>query len=183
MSEENTKSSDNAENADKAEAQSSQNNTSSNELKTAHEEVQKWKNEYLYLRAEFENYKKNALKERSDLLKFGAERIARDVLEVMDTFERALELKVSAENLNQFKTGVEMTAKNLREALSKHGIQEIQSHAQPFNPLHHEAISSEMTTDVPEGHVSKVFKKPYKLHDKVIRMGQVIVATLPKGDN
>ena len=157
------------------------------DLQLAQEDSAKWKNEYLYLRAEFENYKKNAIKERSDLLKFGAERIARDVLEVMDNFERALEIKITPETLQSFKTGVELTAKELKEALSKHGIQEVPSHAQPFNPLHHEAISSEATATVPVGHVSRVFKKPYKLHDKIIRMGQVVVATEaksnPKGEN
>lgn len=158
------------------------------DLQIAQEDSAKWKNEYLYLRAEFENYKKNAIKERSDLLKFGAERIARDVLEVMDNFERALEIKISPETLQNFKTGVEMTAKELKEALAKHGIQEVPSHAEPFNPLHHEAISSEATDAVLVGHVSRVFKKPYKLHDKIIRMGQVVVATelkteSIKGDN
>ena len=150
------------------------------DLEVAQEESAKWKNEYLYLRAEFENYKKHAIKERSDLLKFGAERVARDILEVMDNFERALQVQVSAETLQTFKTGVEMTAKELKEALTKHGVIEIPSEGQPFNPTHHEAISSEPTTANPEGHVSKVFKKPYKLHDKIIRMGQVVVATTPK---
>lgn len=150
------------------------------ELETAQEDVQKWKNEYLYLRAEFDNYKKHAIKERSDLLKFGIERIARDILEVMDNFERALQTKVTAENIPTYKTGVEMTAKELKEALTKHGIQEVPSENQPFNPQVHEAISSEPTAQVAEGHITKVFKKPYKLHDKVIRMGQVIVATAPK---
>jgi molecular chaperone GrpE len=150
------------------------------ELELAQEETAKWKNEYLYLRAEFENYKKHAIKERSDLLKFGAERMARDILEVMDNFERALQTKVSADTLTTFKTGVEMTAKDLKEALSKHGIQEVPSEKQPFNPALHEAISSEPTNEVAEGHITKVFKKPYKLHDKVIRMGQVVVATAAK---
>lgn len=150
------------------------------DLEQAQDEMQKWKNEYLYLRAEFENYKKHAIKERSDLLKFGIERIGRDILEVMDNFERALQTKVSAENLQTFKSGVEMTAKELKEALNKHGIQEVPSENQPFNPQFHEAISTEPTTQVPEGHITKVFKKPYKLHDKVIRMGQVVVATAPK---
>ena len=153
------------------------------DLELAQDDAQKWKNEYLYLRAEFENYKKNAIKERSDLLKFGAERIARDVLEVVDNFERALEIKASAETLQSFKTGIEMTAKELKDALAKHGIQEVPSQGLPFNPLHHEAISSEATTAVPAGHVSRVFKKPYKLHDKIIRMGQVVVASEIKGDN
>jgi molecular chaperone GrpE len=178
MSDENTK------NNAQTEAASNETTTEpiekKSDLQIAQEDSAKWKNEYLYLRAEFENYKKNAIKERSDLLKFGAERIARDVLEVMDNFERALEIKISPETLQSFKTGVELTAKELKEALSKHGIQEVPSHAQPFNPLHHEAISSEATSAVPTGHVSQVFKKPYKLHDKIIRMGQVVVATEPK---
>lgn len=158
------------------------------ELELANEEVAKWKNEFLYLKAEFENYKRNALKERSDLLKFGAERIARDVLEVMDNFERALQVKISAETLQTFKVGVEMTAKELKEVLSKHGIQEVPSEGQSFNPAHHEAISSEPSSTTQPGFITRVFKKPYKLHDKIIRTGQVVVATAPTtstttGDN
>ncbi len=158
-------------------------NDSPSELLLAQEEAAKWKNEYLYLRAEFENYKKNAIKERSDLLKFGAERVARDVLEVVDNFERALETKLTSDSLQNYKSGVEMIANELKEALARHGIQEIPSHGEPFNPLHHEALSVETTAQIPDGHVARVFKKPYKLHDKIIRMGQVVVATPPKGDN
>ena len=153
-----------------------------NELELSQEEALKWKTDFLYLKAEFENYKRNALKERSELLKFGAERLARDVLEVMDNFERALQVKLSAESMQTFKIGVEMTAKELKEVLTKHGILEVPSEGQPFNPSYHEAISSEATTAVPNGHVARVFKKPYKLHDKVIRTGQVVVAMAPTGE-
>jgi molecular chaperone GrpE len=148
------------------------------------EESTKWKNDFLYLKAEFENYKRNAIKERSELLKFGAERVARDVLEVMDNFERALAVKLTPETMQTFKVGVEMTAKELKDMLAKHGIQEVPSEGLPFNPAHHEAISSEATTAVPNGHVARVFKKPYKLHDKVIRTGQVVVASsaIPQGE-
>ncbi len=152
------------------------------DLELAQEDSIKWKNDFLYLKAEFENYKRNALKERSDLLKFGAERMARDVLEVMDNFERALQVKLTPESIQTFKVGVEMTAKELKEVLTKHGVQEVPSEGQPFNPAHHEAISSEATTTVPNGHVARVFKKPYKLHDKVIRTGQVVVAMAPTGE-
>lgn len=149
------------------------------ELEVAQEEAAKWKNDFLYLKAEFENYKRNAIKERSDLLKFGAERVSRDILDVVDNFERALQTKLTAETLQNFKVGVEMTAKELKEVLGKHGVTEVPSEGQAFNPAHHEAISSEPTTTVPAGHIARVFKKPYKLHDKVIRMGQVVVATAP----
>lgn len=148
-----------------------------NELELAMEETLKWKNEYLYLKAEFENYKRNALKERTELLKFGAERVTRDLLDVVDNFERALQVKLSPETLHTFQVGIEMTAKELKEALGKHGVHEIPSEGQAFNPTYHEAISSEPSSTIPEGHVTRVFKKPYKLHDKIIRMGQVIVAT------
>ena len=149
------------------------------DLDLALEDAAKWKNEFLYLKAEFENYKRNAMKERSDLLKFGAERVSRDILEVVDNFERALQTKLTTETLQTFRVGVEMTAKELKDVLTKHGIQEVPSEGQPFNPLYHEAISSEPTSAVPPGHIARVFKKPYKLHDKIIRMGQVVVASAP----
>lgn len=149
------------------------------ELELSIEEAAKWKNDFLYLKAEFENYKRNAIKERSELLKFGSERIARDLLEVVDNFERALAVKFTPDNAQNFKVGIEMTAKELKDLLAKHGIHEVPSEGQSFNPAHHEAISSEPTTAVPAGHVARVFKKPYKLHDKIIRMGQVVVAAAP----
>jgi molecular chaperone GrpE len=154
-------------------------NGSAKSADTAADEAAKWKNEYLYLKAEFENYKRHNIKERSDLLKFGAERVARDILEVVDNFERALQTKVTPDNIQDFKVGVEMTAKELKDVLAKHGITEVPSEGQPFNPIYHEAISSEPTSAVPAGHVARVFKKPYKLHDKIIRMGQVVVASKP----
>lgn len=153
------------------------------EVETLQAEVGKWKNEFLYLKAEFDNYKKNVLKERSELLKYGAERVAKDMLEVADNFERALEVKITPESAQTFKQGVEMTAKELKDALGKHGIQEVPGLGQPFNPQFFEALSAEATDKFAEGSISRVFKKAYKLHDKIIRMGQVVVATAPKDIN
>ncbi len=150
------------------------------ELELALEDATKWKNDFLYLKAEFENHKRNAIKERSDLLKFGTERMARDILDVVDNFERAMQTQLTAETLNNYKTGIELTAKELKDVLTKHGIHEVPSEGKAFNPAYHEALSSEPTSAVPAGHISQVFKKPYKLHDKVIRTGQVVVAIAPK---
>jgi molecular chaperone GrpE len=146
------------------------------EVETLRALAEKNKNDFLYLRAEFDNYKKHAIKERSDLLKFGYERLAVDLLSVLDNFERALETKVSAENFQTYVKGVELTANELKALLQKFGIQELASEGQPFNPAIHEALSSEPSGFVPEGHVLRVFKKPYQLHGKVIRPGQVVVA-------
>jgi molecular chaperone GrpE len=149
------------------------------EIEALKAQVEKYKNDYLYLRAEFENYKRNAIKERSDLIKYGNERMWSDLLGVLDNFDRALETTATPENLQTYVKGVEMTAQEFRQALQKNGINEVQSQGQPFDPNMHEALSSEETDSVKPGHISRVFKKAYKLHDRVIRPGQVVVAKTP----
>ena len=145
-------------------------------LSVAKAEAEKFKNEYLYLRAEFENYKKQAIKERSDTRKYGAERLVVDLLAVLDIFETALATELTPESLGNFRKGIEMTAAELRNTLQRHGVTEVPSKGQPFDPSVHEALSSEETNEFPNGSVTQVFKKPYKLHDRVVRPGQVVVA-------
>ena len=149
------------------------------ELQKALDQAEKYKNDFLYLRAEFENYKRNAIKERSDMMKYGSERFIRDFLEIVDNFERALETKVTAENFQTFRQGVEMTAHELKNLLQKHSVSEVPSAGAAFDPTVHEALGSEPSQEVEPGYITKVFKKPYKLHDKVIRTGQVVVAVKP----
>lgn len=146
------------------------------EIETCKAQAEKFKNDYLYLRAEFENYKRNAVKERSELIKYGNERLLVDLLGVLDNFERALEIKATPENLSTYVKGIEMTAQEFRQALLKNGVTEVASQGAAFDPNMHEALSSEETDDVKPGHISRVFKKAYKLHDRVLRPGQVVVA-------
>ncbi|MBO9668000.1 MAG: nucleotide exchange factor GrpE [Bdellovibrio sp.] len=163
-----------------AEENNSENPTPATPENALQEQVEKYKNDFLYLRAEFENYKRNAIKERSDLIKYGGERFIRDLLEVVDNFDRALQVNVTPENLPTFKQGVEMTAQELKNLLTRHAVTEVPTEGVPFDPAVHEALSSEATDKVAPGHVARVFKKPYKLHDKVIRTGQVVVAKKPE---
>lgn len=139
-------------------------------------ELAKVRSEFLYLYAEFENYKKNAIKERVDIRKYGSERLVVDLLNVLDIFDTALALEQTPESMPAFRKGIEMTATELRATLQRNGIEELPALGTPFNPVHHEALSSEETADLPPGHVSRVFKKPYKLHERVVRPGQVVVA-------
>lgn len=130
----------------------------------------------LYLRAEMENIKRNNIKERSQLLKYGAERLAKDLLETLDVFRSALAGDVTDENYKEFIEGVKMTAQSLKSTLEKHGITEVDCVGKAFDPNTQEALSSEVSEDVPEGHVTQVFKPPYRYHDKLLRAGQVIVS-------
>lgn len=133
--------------------------------------------DYLYLRAEFDNFRKNSIKERADLLRYGGERLAKDLLETLDIFETALSTEITAENFKVFVDGIKMTAQQLSTTLEKHGIQVIACEGRAFDPASCEALGGEPTDKQPPGHVTKVFKKPYKFHDKILRIGQVIVAT------
>ena len=152
------------------------NPTANGETADCEAQLAKAKNDFLYLYAEFENYKKNAIKERSDLRKYGSERLVVDLLNVLDIFETALELDPKPENMAQFRKGIEMTATELRATLQRNGIEEVPALGAPFDPNFHEALSSEETADLAPGHVARVFKKPYRLHERVVRPGQVVVA-------
>jgi molecular chaperone GrpE len=152
----------------------------SSAIEAARQEAEKFKNEYLYLRAEFENYRKHAIKERSDLAKFGAERMAVELLNVLDNFERALQNEVNVENFQTFVQGVQMTATEFKNAFKKFGIEDIPSLGQSFDPQKHEALGTEETESVPEGMISREFKKAYKMHDKLIRPAQVMIARKPQ---
>lgn len=166
-------------NDEKADTQESNEQENANVL-SAEDQLAKMKNEYLYLRAEFDNYRKNAIKERSQLIKFGAEPLIRELLDVVDNFDRALEMDVNTSNVESFKQGMEMTASELKGLLQKFGVKEDDPTGQPFDPNMHEALSSEPTDKVESGHVFNVFKKAYQLHDKLIRPAQVTVAREPE---
>lgn len=138
------------------------------------------KADFLYLRAEFDNYRKNSIKERSDLTKYGAERLAQALLQVLDIFETALTSEVTPENFKSFHKGIQMTATELQKALSGQGILPLDALGLPFDPLIHEAIGAEDSDSVAAGHILRVLRKAYKIHDKVLRPAQVIVAQEPR---
>lgn len=143
-------------------------------------DLQKAKNDYLYLLADFDNYRKNAIKERSDLVKYGSERFIREFLGVFDNLERALSSDVGPEGMARFHEGLQMIAGEFRTLLKNFGVEELPAEGQPFDPSQHEALSSEPRDDIEPGHVAQVFRKAYKMHDKLIRPAQVTVAsTLP----
>ncbi len=149
------------------------------ELESLKTELKNSKKEYLYLRAEFDNFRKHSIKEHSELIKFGGEAIARDLLTVLDVFQKALEMKVSPKNFQSFLDGVKLTEKELKGVFSKHGISEIDCKNKPFNPSQAEALSQFPSADIKEGLVYNVMRKGYFYHEKVLRHAQVIIATKP----
>lgn len=146
-------------------------------------ELEKAKNDFLYLRAEFDNYRKHAIKERSDLMRYAGERLLVDILSVLDNFDLALSSAITSSNVETFRKGIEMIHGELKSVVQKYGAEEIASEGKPFDPTMHEALSSEETDKYPAGTITRVFKRAYKFHDKILRPGQVIIAKAPSNDN
>jgi molecular chaperone GrpE len=140
-------------------------------------EIDELKRQNLYLLADFDNYRKQAIKERSDLAKYGNESIVREFLSVLDNLERAAATELKPETMETYKNGVQMIVAQFKKALEKFGVEEVNPEGQLFDPAMHEALSSSNEPDLPANTVTQVLSKAYKLKGKVIRPAQVVVNT------
>jgi len=130
---------------------------------------------YLYLYAEFDNFRKRSIKERSELLKFGWEPAASELLHVLDNLERAFHQM--PENLDPAWTeGLRMTLEQCKSAMKKHGLEAIEAIHQTFDPHKHDAVAQE-PSDHPAGIILKEEIRGYTLHGRLLRASQVIVST------
>ncbi len=148
----------------------------SREERLAHE-LAEAKDRHLRLMADFENFKKRALKEQSELLKYQGERLVVDLLEVLDNLELAL-AHSSAEYQN-LKTGLEMTHKLFVEKLGRWEIRGETGTGKEFDPQKHQAISRVASPEATPGTIVGELKKAYFYKDKLIRPGEVVVAVNP----
>ena len=146
------------------------------------EELKALESRYLYLKADFENYKNRALKERSELLRYGGEEFICALIDnVLDDFDRAYGDLRNTKSLENFKSGIDLIYKNLTKTLNAFHVKAQDPQGQPFDPNCHEALSRQPTNKIPKDHVLITFKKAYTLYEKLIRPAQVIVA-VPAGD-
>lgn len=141
------------------------------------EQIKKAMTSYLYLKAEFENYKKQALKEKQSLVRYGGEAFIQFFIEnIVDDLERALSTHSQNQNIEDFKKGLTLIQNKIKQTFVHFGISELNPQGKTFDPESQEALGKEKNSKIPHGSVSQVLKKGYKLHDKVIRPAQVIIA-------
>lgn len=157
--------------------------TEASEIDSLREELTKAKNDYLYLRADFDNYRKKVIEERSSWKKYGAEGVLRQIIAVLDNFDLALMTEVNADNLQSFHEGVKMIRAEMGSSLETAGVKEIDVLGKAFDPQIHEALGAEESTEMEDGHVLRVFKRGYKLHDRILRPAQVIIAKKPSSED
>lgn len=132
--------------------------------------------------AEFDNYRKRVAREKDDLLKYGAEKMALDILPVADNFERALEQAKTAANAAAVVEGVEMIFKQFIATLDKFNIKPFDSIGQTFDPEKHEAMAHQESEEYGENTVMAEFQRGYFLNDKLLRPARVVVSRGADGE-
>jgi len=135
-----------------------------------------WKDKYIRLQAEFDNYRKRTLKEKMDLVASGGEDVIKSLLGVMDDLDRALNAVRTASDVDALRAGVEMIDSKFREVLRNKGVEEIEAVGKEFDVDVHEAVAKIPAPDADsKGKIVDVVQKGYKLKDKVVRYAKVVV--------
>lgn len=146
------------------------------ELNEANEKIATLEDKYLRQVAEFDNYRKRTIKEKTELIKNGGERAIESILPVLDDFERALANMAKDENAAEIMTGVELIYNKFTGILKQNGLQKIETEGADFNTDFHEAIAIIPAPDETlKGKVLDCVQAGYILNDKVIRHAKVAV--------
>ncbi len=130
---------------------------------------------WLRERADMENLKKRAAREQADSIRYGNEKVLRDILPVVDNLERAL-AAAEGGNGKPLVEGVQLVLKALQEVLERHGVITVPSKGAPFDPTHHEAMAQVETDAHPPNSVVEEHQRGYKLHDRLLRPALVTVS-------
>ena len=146
------------------------------QLEAANAEIASLKDQLLRKIAEFDNYRKRTIKEKTDLILNGGEKTIITILPVIDDMERALKNMKNADDVNAVLEGVELIYKKFMDILGKQGVSVIDTKEADFDVDIHEAVA-QLPAPTPElkGKVMDCTQTGYKLNDKVIRHAQVVV--------
>lgn len=146
-------------------------------LATAEEKIEQLKDQLLRQAAEFDNYRKRTIKEKSELILNGGEKVISALLPIMDDLERAADNFEKTDNIETLKEGVNLIISKLEKTLSGQGLQKIDAIGKEFDTDFHEAIALiPATEDSQKGLVIDCTQTGYTLNNKVIRHAKVVVA-------
>jgi molecular chaperone GrpE len=129
--------------------------------------------------ADLDNFKKRAQKEKEELQKYGAEKLLRAFLPVIDNLDRALEHAKSPAEFQSFVQGVAMTRKLFEDTLAKNGVRPFSAMGQAFDPRMHEAMQQLERADVPPNQVVSELLRGFMLNDRLLRPAMVMVSKPP----
>lgn len=145
-------------------------------LAKAENEAAEWRDKYLRLQAEFDNYRKRTLKEKMSLVESGGENVIKALLPVVDDVDRALAAMEKSDDVEALRGGVRLIAQKFNEVMRQQGVNEIEAVGKEFDVDHHEAVARFPIEGKSSGEIIDVVQKGYKLGEKVIRYAKVVVA-------
>lgn len=138
-----------------------------------------YKAKYFYIAAEMDNYRKRIEREKENLIKFGNERILSDLLQVVDNFERTIEMLKHDQDpkIKNIVVGIDMVQKQFTDTLNKHGLTPVETMSKEFDPNFHEAVAQEYQEGAKPNHIIKEFQKGYILNGRLVRPAKVVVSS------
>ena len=145
-------------------------------LEKEKEKVEAEKKRYVYLMAEFDNYRRRVSQEKLELIDTASKGVINDLLPVVDNFERALKSLAESEASESARMGTELIYKQLLDVLKKKGVTEIEAMGKELDTDEHEAVAQvPAPEEAQKGKVVDVIQKGYKLNGKVIRFAKVVI--------
>lgn len=145
-------------------------------------EINELKERVLYQQAEFENFKKLKAKEKQGTLRFGNERLIKDLLPIIDNLERAIEHGDKTDDTKSVMEGVRMTLNGLLKVLEQFHVTRVEAVGKPFDPNVHEAVMHVERNEDEPGTVAEEFQKGYLLDGRLLRPSMVSVVKGPESE-
>ena len=148
-------------------------NSSENEIQ---KEDQDFKEKYIRLYSEYENYRKRTAKEKIDLITSASENVIKELLPILDDFERAIDNNKNVEDASVLKEGFDLIYSKMHKGLINQGLKPMEANGKDFDSEIHEAITKiPAPNEKLKGKVVDVIEKGYQIHEKVIRYAKVVV--------
>jgi molecular chaperone GrpE len=142
-------------------------------------QAEEFKDRYVRLFAEFENFRRRTAKENFELVAAANQKLIAKLTDVLDNFELAFDPKHKTAKPEDFEKGVKLIQSKFKDILSDEGLEELNPVGAVFDPNLHDALMQQPSDTVPENHVSQVLQKGYKLKGKVLKHAKVIVSKGP----
>lgn len=134
----------------------------------------------LRVAADLQNVRRRAEQDVEKAHKFALEKFAGDLLPIVDSLERGLELSnPDDESIRPMREGIELTLKMFHDTLKRYQLEAIDPHGEPFNAVQHQAMAMQESADVEPNSVLKVFQKGYQLNGRLLRPAMVVVSKAP----
>lgn len=139
------------------------------------EENVDWKDRFIRLQAEFDNYRKRTLKEKMDLIQSGGSDVIKAFLPVVDDMQRAMGAMQKSDDIEALRNGVTLISQKINETLKQRGVEEIEAIGLPLDTDLHEAVARFAAGEDKKDTIIDVVQSGYKMGDKVLRFAKVVV--------